>query len=192
MVKKTETDISRFHRSYFITSCGCWIWLKSTPIKGSNGHGYGRFWFGSMSNNTRNSSVATRWIYQYIHKGIPSGKIICHKCDIPECVNPDHLFLGTVKENAIDMVKKGRAPDGITRKDGLPKNILRGNNHPIHKHPENVKRGEKHGMAKFSIDDIIKIREMFPKQAINIIAEEFKASPQHIRAIIQRKIWKHV
>jgi hypothetical protein len=131
MVKKTETDISRFHRNYFITSCNCWIWLKSSPVKGSKGHSYGRFWHGSRTDKTRKSSIVTRWIYEFLHGEIPKGKIICHKCDIPECVNPEHLFIGTVKENSLDMVKKGRAPDGITKSDGTKKQV---NNQHTKKH----------------------------------------------------------
>ena len=130
MVNKTKSDISRFHRNYIVTSCGCWIWLKSGQVKGSRAHMYGRMWIGSRTDKTRKGVIVTRWVWEHFFGKIPANHLICHKCDIPECVNPNHLWLGTHKENAQDMIKKGRAPDGITKLDGTKRFTHSGDNHP--------------------------------------------------------------
>ena len=65
--------------------------------------GYGRFNF----NSKEYSAHRVSWI---IHNGkIPADMCILHTCDNPPCVNPKHLWLGTLKENSQDMVRKGRA-----------------------------------------------------------------------------------
>ena len=52
----------------------------------------------------------SRYVWKLRFGPIPRGILVCHKCDNPKCINPDHLFLGTVQDNALDMVRKGRAP----------------------------------------------------------------------------------
>lgn len=75
----------------------CWVWSP-----GKNQDGYGLFYANGITLR------AHRYAYILKNGSIPEGMLACHKCDNPPCVNPDHLFLGTEKDNAIDAVKKGR------------------------------------------------------------------------------------
>jgi len=76
---------------------GCWLWVGSV-----RGRGYGRFW-------DEKTVVAHRMSWELFRGAIPEGKYVLHRCDVPVCVNPQHLWLGTAKDNYHDMVKKKRA-----------------------------------------------------------------------------------
>lgn len=80
-----------------VPEAGCWLWLGPT-----NENGYGRIRF-------NNRYVTMHRFFYLSHKGeIPKGMFVCHKCDTPLCVNPDHLWAGTSEENNKDMMRKGR------------------------------------------------------------------------------------
>lgn len=87
---------------------GCWNW------KGTDRGGYGKMMIGSRSDGSRKSVSAHIVSYQTFVGTVPKGMCVCHKCDNRRCCNPDHLFIGTHKDNAKDMVQKGRWRNGTT------------------------------------------------------------------------------
>lgn len=81
-----------------VTESGCWLWDGST-----NNIGYGQ------ARLLGKNMLVHRLAYMEKVGYMPWGKVVCHKCDVPLCINPSHLFEATQKENLKDMIKKGRA-----------------------------------------------------------------------------------
>jgi len=140
----------------------CWEWQT-----GKSSDGYGQFWY--KNENERSHRASYR---EFVGK-IPKGLCVCHTCDNRVCVNPDHLFLGTNRDNMDDKVAKGRQT-----------------------------RGEKAGRSKLTRKDVVKIKlsfkkfKLFTKESFssqcNKIAKKFNVSGKLIRNIYKNKVWKHV
>lgn len=76
----------------------CWAWTGAL-----NNWNCARFWIYG-----RTVVYASRFSWELHYGSIPEGLFVCHHCDNPSCVNPEHLFLGTCKDNRDDMIRKGR------------------------------------------------------------------------------------
>lgn len=93
-------------------STGCWEWIGSLKGKTKLTQ-YGNMVIGSRTNNTRKSVSAHRYSYEIFNGDITNGLWVLHRCDNPKCVNPEHLFLGTRKDNTDDRQYKNRNKPNI-------------------------------------------------------------------------------
>lgn len=113
----TPSERERFEAKIYRIPGGCWIWIGTTL------RGYGTLAVGSRADGSRRTLRAHRVAWTLYRGPIPDGLWVLHHCpggDWPACVNPDHLWLGTDLDNAIDKAKKGRG-----RKGKLPFGVRR-------------------------------------------------------------------
>lgn len=75
----------------------CWLWIGLR-----NSKGYGRIYY------QKKHWILHRLVWELMREEIPPGMCALHKCDVPNCVNPDHLFIGTPQDNIDDKMRKGR------------------------------------------------------------------------------------
>lgn len=117
-----DTSVARFWQSVRIgAQTECWEWTGSRETGG-----YGHFRVAGKLARTH------RFSWQLHFGPIPKGSLVCHHCDNPPCVRPDHLFLGTDLDNNHDMIRKGRQRKAIGDANGMRKrpSIFAGERHP--------------------------------------------------------------
>ena len=131
---------------------GCWLWTAFIDRDG-----YGQFWVNGKH------ELAHRIAWTLSYGLIPEGMCTLHQCDVPSCVNPEHLFLGTQADNMRDMRVKGRSA-----------------------------LGEKHGNSKLTRDLVKVIRTQFAtgEWTQQELAKVFGVSQGHISHIVRRDWWR--
>lgn len=148
---KPKRGASLEERYIPVPESGCWLWLGAC-----NDVGYGHIRRGGTF------TYAHRAFYERRFGPIPADAVLLHKCDVPCCVNPDHLRPGTQKENMQDMIAKKR--DRIV--------------------------GSRAPRARLTEQDVLRIREQW--RSPEEIAEEYNISVTHAAAVRRGDFWKHV
>lgn len=146
--------------SHVTVQDGCWGWTGLVDNCG----------YGTMS-IYKKGWKAHRYSWT-IHNGeIPEDGHVLHKCDNPPCCNPEHLFLGNPKINAMDRAAKGRGNNGHLKT-----------------------RGSHHWNAKLNETDVLAIRSKYdPKEnGPTMLAKEYNVSRPLIYLIVQRRVWSHI
>lgn len=142
-------------RSVVNEQTGCHEWIGAAS---SFGHGNinvdGKYW------------KVHRYAWTLARGAIPDGMCVCHHCDNPPCINPEHLFLGTRKDNSDDMYRKGRGRKSV---------------------------GSGHWYSKFSDEDVRRIREAYLFGARQVdLAAAYGVHQTAISTVVRRQNWRHV
>ena len=135
---------------------GCWLWTGARQKRGS---GYGVLCIPGTGRNI----LAHRLSYEMHYGPISADVLVCHHCDVKPCVRPDHLFLGTKTDNAMDASRKG---------------IL------VH--------GMNHAEAKLTDEDVRAIRLLKGRLSQVKIAAKYGVFQTTISQILTGKTWRHV
>lgn len=151
-------------------------------------NGYGR-----ISHGGRNVRVH-RLSYLSYKGEIIDGRMVCHTCDVRNCWNPDHLFLGTAKDNVDDMLSKGRAFFQKLPVVEKPPRKARQPRIPRKNEGMGSPKGERNHFAVLREPDVHKIRDLMSGGSMRAadVASVIGVSPDTVYRVIQGKTWKHV
>lgn len=165
---KSRTEESYFFEGFEKQDDGCWLWKSQPKARYPRIYWYGR---------PRPVSVISYLVH---HGPIPDGMKVCHTCDVPRCVNPDHLFLGTQADNLKDMGQKGR--HGAQRDpEGWVSRIGTAGSHP----------GEKNPAAKLTQERVEEIRRVRADEGLSYsqLVARFGVSKSQVARIVKGESW---
>lgn len=131
---------------------GCLLWLL-----GTTSDGYGR-----MVVNKK-TVLTHRLAYELAKGPIPAGLAVCHKCDVPGCINPEHLWVGTLAENTADMDAKGRRGTTV---------------------------GQACRRSKLTAEQVLEIRK--DGRSYSVIGKSYGVTKNTVYEIKSRRKWRHI
>lgn len=141
----------------------CWLWTGATSS------GYGVIGIGGHDGGW---AYAHRLSWEWTNGPIPAGMYVLHRCDVPRCCNPDHLFIGTQADNIRDMVIKRRG---------------------WRQQPGNAPKGEQHPMARLTEGNVRALRARWHVgESFASLAQAFGITTTHARRIALGEAWRHV
>lgn len=135
---------------------GCWLWTASV-VRG----GYGQFKIADKNH------IAHRLSFADHYGKIPDGMNALHKCDVRNCVNPEHLYAGTAQDNVDDMLRRGRARPAF---------------------------GEDHHHSKLTGEQVAEIRRAYKGGGVTqeALGREYGIAQSCVSKVVQREAWGHV
>ena len=153
------------------TDSGCWEYQGAKLQSG-----YGKL--GRRINGKPITYVAHRYVYELMVGKIPDGMFLCHHCDNKICCNPEHMFVGTQKDNMHDAYKKGR----------MPKNP---HQHKNWRYGDHNNKGENNGNSKLSKDDVKYIKHLYFAERRNQseLARYFNVGRTQIARVVNNLAW---
>lgn len=160
-VSEHEAASAVFFSRTCLAESGCWLWTG--PL---NQSGYGYFRPIGAAKRSGRGDLAHRFSHELFKGPIPKGLYVLHSCDTPSCVNPDHLRVGTQKENVAECIARGRFKPGGS------------------------KRGAENTLAKLTEQDVIEIRAS--SLSVKEICRKYGIDRSNASLIINGKTWTHV
>jgi HNH endonuclease len=158
----------------------CWEW---TGKVGKNGYGT----VVKAENGKKMHLLAHRESYKIFKGEIPTSLNVCHTCDNRKCINPDHLWIGTAKDNIQDAILKGR----MKKTTGYKHTEENKAKFKLRKRP--MTKGELSPLSKLKDQDVIEIRRMIKENITQTdIAKKYGVTQSVISRIKDREVWNHV
>lgn len=154
-------ESSRRFWSHVQITASCWVWTGGIDRKG---YGYCYPYPRGTDGKSRHV-LSHRYAYELFFGTIAPGMVICHACDNPRCVRPDHLWAGTMAQNQQDMARKQRNP-----------------------------RGSQHWYARLTESTVREIRALYAtgQWTYQELGERFHVRDSTIGYIVRGQTWRHV